>query len=81
MIVNATISSVKDYHIITITDNDVWFDTGKVNLSHGDNIGISNVREMIEKICGGSLDIKSIIGEGTAVTLSIPCADKVYQTE
>ena len=75
-VVKVMISDVKGYHKITITDNGIGFDTEKVNLTYGDHIGIRNVRERIEKMCGGSLDIKSVLGEGTTVTLSIPCADK-----
>ncbi len=80
-LVKVTISDVKGCHKITITDNGVGFDTEKVNLTYGDHIGIRNVRERIEKMCGGSLDIKSVIGEGTTVTLSIPFVDDTDRTE
>ena len=80
-VVKVTISDVKGYHKITITDNGVGFDTEKVNLTYSDHIGIRNVRERIEKMCGGSLDIKSVVGEGTTVTLSIPFADDTDRTE
>ncbi len=80
-LVKVAISDVKGYHKIEITDNGVGFDTEKLNLTYGDHIGIRNVRERIEKMCGGSLDIKSVIGEGTTVTLSIPFVDDTDMAE
>ena len=35
-------------------------------------MGLKNVRERIEKMCGGSMSVESRIGEGTTVTLLIP---------
>ena len=38
----------------------------------GTHIGIRNVRERIETMCGGSLKVDSRIGEGTTVTIRFP---------
>lgn len=62
----------EDGHEITIRDNGKGFDPEKIGETDGTHIGIRNVRERIEKICGGSLHIESRIGEGTTVTIFIP---------
>ena len=62
----------KDAHMITITDNGVGFDVKSAEQSDKSHIGLRNVRERIEKMCGGTLTIRSMIGEGTSVTISIP---------
>ena len=61
-----------DYHEIVISDNGKGFDTSAVEAQEGLHLGIRNVRERIERMCGGSLDIDSRIGEGTMVTIRIP---------
>lgn len=59
-------------HIITITDNGLGFDPAAIDTAEGKHIGIRNVRERLEKQCGGLLKIESRPGEGTTVTLLIP---------
>ena len=59
-------------HEITVSDNGAGFDTSSVNETDGGHIGIKNVRERIESMCGGSFKIESVIGEGTVVTMLIP---------
>ena len=39
-------------------------------------MGIRNVRERIESMCGGSLQIDSRHDEGTTVTIRIPDGEK-----
>ena len=60
-----------DRHEITITDNGKGFDP-RTATSGGMHIGIQNVRERIERMCGGTLKIDSKIGEGTTVTIQLP---------
>jgi len=69
-----TIRSWKDIdaHIITITDNGIGFDINAPEQKDRKHIGIRNVRERLEKMCGGTLTINSTIGEGTSVVISIP---------
>ena len=62
-------------HVITVTDNGQGFDVEKLGTLEGTHIGIKNVKERIEKMCGGTFEIVSKIGEGTSVTIRIP-ADK-----
>ncbi len=60
--------------LIVIRDNGKGFDASAVREGDGAHIGIANVRSRMEQMCGGTLDIDSRIGEGTAITLRIPGA-------
>ena len=59
--------------MITISDNGKGFDPNAepadTSRSH---IGLKNVQERLEKLCDGAMEIDSVIGEGTTVTLWIP---------
>ena len=59
--------------VIVIRDNGKGFDPAAVQADTG-HIGIQNVRERLEKLCGGTMDIDSTVGEGTTVTIRIPGA-------
>ena len=59
-------------HHIVIRDNGVGFDTEREYTSDGTHIGIKNVRERLEVMCGGNMEIDSIPGEGTTIVLRIP---------
>ena len=59
-------------HVICIEDNGVGFDPDKIDDDNKQHIGIRNVRERIEMMCGGSLVIDSRMNEGTVVTIRIP---------
>ncbi len=69
-----TVRTWKDIgaHIISITDNGCGFDVKAAEQSDKSHIGIRNVRERLEKMCDGTLTIKSMIGEGTSVLIRIP---------
>ena len=57
---------------IVIEDNGKGFDTAVVKQSDGTHIGISNVRERLRSMCGGTLKIESTENVGTKVIMSIP---------
>ena len=59
-------------HTITIQDNGLGFDPAVVKASDEKHIGIRNVRERLEKQCGGMLHVESQPGAGTVVTLFVP---------
>lgn len=59
-------------HVITIRDNGKGFVVQDKPASGDKHIGIRNVRERIEKMCGGTLDVTSTVGEGTEVVIHIP---------
>ena len=60
-------------HEIVIRDNGKGFNPAEAQ-GDGRHIGIQNVRERVEKLCGGTLTIDSRPGEGTTVTVRIPVA-------
>ena len=67
-----TISTVREAgaHRITVRDNGVGFDPKhQQDESH---IGLQNVKERVERMCGGTVIVESEIGVGTVVTLLIP---------
>ncbi|MCR5138472.1 MAG: histidine kinase [Oscillospiraceae bacterium] len=68
-------------HTITIQDNGLGFDPAAIEASGEKHIGIRNVRERLEKQCGGTLQIESQPGTGTVATLFVPytAADKIKQ--
>lgn len=71
-IVRVTARRVNDGHEIVIWDNGMGFDVNAPQKKDGTHVGLKNVRERIEKMCGGSMSVESRIGEGTTVTLLIP---------
>ena len=67
-----TISTVREAgaHRITVRDNGVGFDPKhRQDESH---IGLQNVKERVERMCGGTAIVESEMGAGTVVTLLIP---------
>ena len=69
-----TVSTVREAgaHRITVQDNGVGFDTKQEKSTEGAHIGLQNVKERVEQMCGGSMILKSEIGKGTSVMLLIP---------
>ena len=57
---------------VMVQDNGVGFDIGGIDSADSSHIGIRNVRERIETMCGGTLKVESVFGEGTKVTISLP---------
>lgn len=62
----------ENMHEIVIRDNGIGFDDTETDSGDEKHIGIENVRERIEKQCGGTLMIESERGKGTTVTIRIP---------
>ena len=60
------------YHEIVITDNGKGFDVKDIKRADKEHIGIQNVSERMERMCGGRVTVESRIGEGTTVTIRIP---------
>ena len=70
-----TISARRDegYHTIEISDNGKGFDIqASADTGEGKHIGIRNVSERVEKMCGGTLEVESSPGNGTTITIFIP---------
>lgn len=58
--------------VISVIDNGKGFDPEGTEEAGGMHIGIRNVRERIEVLCGGSLEIESEPGKGSTVTIRLP---------
>ena len=60
-----------DHYEVRVTDDGPGFDpdAGSGDASH---VGLRNVRERLETVCGGSLTIESAAHRGTTVTIRLP---------
>jgi signal transduction histidine kinase len=58
--------------VISVIDNGKGFDPEGTAEAGGMHIGIRNVRERIEVLCGGTLEIESEPGKGSTVTIRLP---------
>ena len=63
-------------HEITVWDNGDGFDPAKLTGGDSQHIGLWNVRERLERMCGGALDIDSGNGNGTTVTITLPLTEE-----
>lgn len=64
-----------DEYVLKVKDNGVGFDVNDPKPHYADNrnhIGLSNIRDRVRIMCGGTLEIKSERGKGTTATLKIP---------
>lgn len=59
-------------HEITVRDNGKGFDVNAAQEDGGSHIGLRNVRERVEQMCGGTLTIESAPDRGTVVTIRLP---------
>ncbi len=68
------IASYCDAHnyYVSIEDDGVGFDPEKAMDDGRKHVGIANVKYRLEVLCGGSIDIKSVKGQGSIVTIRIP---------
>ena len=71
-VVRVTTRRENGFHEIVIRDNGKGLDPMIAERADGTHIGIRNVRERIEQMCGGTLEIRSVNDEGTLVTIRIP---------
>ena len=76
-----TVSTVQETggHRITVQDNGVGFDPRQLDAPERVHIGLQNVQNRIEQMCGGKMTVQSEIGKGVAVTLLIPDSTKKEQ--
>ena len=61
-----------DCHEIVIRDNGKGFSPKEAPGREGLHIGLQNVRERLQRLCGGTMAIESEAGQGTRVTIRIP---------
>ena len=61
---------------IVVEDNGPGFDVKRIDQLSQSHIGIRNVRERVERICGGTVTVESVIGRGTTATIQIPIRER-----
>ena len=71
-VVKVSTAKTDDGYEIVIEDNGKGFDTSLIKECDSEHIGISNVKERIESMCGGTLSIESTVKDGTKVIIRIP---------
>ena len=68
-------------HELVIRDNGVGFNPAKIELIDKSHIGVRNVRNRIESMCGGTLAVDSRLDKGTTITIHIPVTEKDREAE
>ena len=71
-IVKVTSKKTETGYEIAISDNGKGFDTSSIATMEKQHIGLRNVKERIEKMCGGTMTIESEENKGTTITMFIP---------
>ena len=63
----------EDDYIIEVIDDGVGFDENSTdNSSDRRHVGLENVKSRVQRMCRGTVDIKSTVGFGSRVTITIP---------
>lgn len=64
-------------HVIEIRDNGKGFDVSALEKADGKrHIGLRNVRDRLEQMCQGTMDIDSKPGEGTVIVIRLPVKEE-----
>ena len=63
---------LKDEYEIRVIDDGVGYDPYEVQEDGRTHIGIDNVKNRLQSMCGGSLEITSVKGEGTEAVIRLP---------
>lgn len=71
-VIRVSASREEGYYEIIVWDNGKIFQADAVHEGEDIHIGIRNVRERIEKMCDGTLEVESFPGDGTVVTMRFP---------
>lgn len=61
---------IEDTICVTVSDDGVGYDTTVVRGK--EHVGIRNVKDRVRSMCGGTLEIESIPGEGTTAVIRLP---------
>jgi len=70
--IRVLVKEYSDYYCITVSDNGCGFDAGKITEEPDLHVGIRNVRERLEMMVGGSMELRSYIGAGTEAHITVP---------
>ncbi len=69
-----TIASREEEHayLIIVSDSGMGVEPTPTQFDKRSHVGMENVRNRLQSMCGGNLYINSVAGEGTKVTIEIP---------
>ncbi len=70
----------EDAHLVIISDDGTGFDVNDVKNDGRSHIGMENIKKRLAEMCNATVDIKSVIGEGTVATITIPKVKEQPQT-
>ena len=70
--VTISTEEMPDRYEIRVRDNGVGFDPDTIPVDGRSHVGIMNVRSRLNIMCHGTLDIKSVPGQGTVAIIQIP---------
>lgn len=62
----------KDFYVITVVDNGIGFDVNQKKEDGRSHIGLRNAKTRLASMCNGTVNIQSVIGQGTTVTIKLP---------
>ena len=66
-------TKLKDGNIyVIVKDDGVGFDAERIDDDVDIHVGIANVQNRLESMCGGRLEVDSKIGEGTTAVIILP---------
>ena len=71
-----TTRETADAVIVEVKDDGVGFDMEDVNFDENKHFGLKNIEYRLAKMCGAELTVKSEIGGGTTVTVTLPKGGK-----
>lgn len=60
-----------EYYTILVEDDGIGFDIHGPQDDGREHVGLANVRTRLHALCGGSLTVRSVPGDGTAVEITI----------
>lgn len=61
-----------DVYLVHVKDDGVGFNVNEVKADGRSHIGIANVRDRLWQMCGGSLTLQSVPGQGTDAVICMP---------
>lgn len=70
--VRITTYQTEKSYVVEIKDDGVGFDVERLSDNGRSSIGINNVKSRLKEMCGGKLEIKSMVGVGTRATVTLP---------
>ena len=71
-VINIDVKETIGGHIIKVSNNGKGFNVERIGNDGKKHIGMENVKNRIEKLFGGSVDIYSVPNKGTTVTIYLP---------